>query len=125
MQCPQGTSFNLTDCACSNFVAVTNRTETHPCLLYLPFDNDIADHSVNEFATFESGEEHALSIDNTTRARGVGSLSFAPNKTGWVEVPGLQALSFGQKGSWCLFYRYDSSDSIINVVELISYQMQP
>ena len=100
--CPPGVEFSLTTCSCSiyndyafNPVVVELRQAT----LWLPFDNDLQDHSVHSYDVYAyDGAER----DATSSAQGGASLAV---QSGHLEVPGLKSFDFRGAASWCAFFR--------------------
>jgi hypothetical protein len=102
MQCAPGTTFDLIACRCDVFEVTPSLPADHQCILWMPFDTDLEDHSVEKFLTYLFGTG---SLDTSVSAHGAGSF-FVNN--GRLEIPGLKTMDFQKTGSWCLQFRCEA-----------------
>ena len=101
MICPTNTKFSFDKCRCEGFVETDDlpSTPARQCSLYLPFDTDYKDYSINKFYTEVVDE---VEIDSDSMARGAGSLGVFGGK---VEIPAMTRNNIGALFSQCFFYR--------------------
>ena len=106
LYCAAGTDFDIETCRCDifNYDALPEpMSQTRRALLWLPFNSNTNDQSINKFATFlYDGAE----LDCSAAAQ--GSCSFRVNN-GHLSVPGLKSFDSRDAGSWCGFFRYEQS----------------
>ena len=108
MQCAANTEFSMETCRCEGEVETVDLppTPARQCSLYLPFDTDYADHSMNKFYTEKIGQVE-LSIGTNVSARGDGSLRTID---GQVQILAMTRNNIGSRFSQCFFYRcYDDT----------------
>ena len=102
LYCPSGVSFDLGTCRCNTESGATAPTtvQLRQATVWLSFNGDSSDHSVNKFSTFLfSGAQY----DATQAPFGNGG-SLAVNG-GYLSVPGLKQEDFRNAASFCAFFK--------------------
>ena len=98
--CAPGTLFSLATCDCSIFSSGDEEIgeSTSTAYLYLPFDGDFEDKSVNHFHVTKVGDVY---INSTFDAAGDGAAFF---NGGHLEIPSTSNMDWQNHMSTCFFY---------------------
>ena len=98
--CINGYGFNLVTCRCDieSGAAAPPQQGLRRVALYLQFDSDVSDVSIQKFTAFRYD---GADVDTSFGAYGGGSLIV---NGGHVEVPGLQGWDARASASWCAFF---------------------
>jgi hypothetical protein len=113
LYCPSGVSFDLGTCRCNTESGATAPTtvQLRQATVWLSFNGDSSDHSVNKFSTFLfSGAQY----DATQAPFGNGG-SLAVNG-GYLSVPGLKQEDFRNAASFCAFFKCNGACQVGGII---------
>jgi hypothetical protein len=105
--CAHGSFFNIRTCSCE--LVSEDPIDKDQCLIYLPFNENLGDYSINRFLTIVQG--HSVTIDHKNTVTGSqGSAHF--DKKSYIELPGRTKNTARMQfsASWCTFFRCENND---------------